>query len=82
MEPTHASDRRPRLRGSPRHLGLQWAWNHNLDNTAWSLSEHRGFLRLNALPANQIVRARNTLTQVLVGPASTYTASVMLGPDG
>lgn len=51
-------------------LGLQWAWNHNPDNSAWSLSARRGFMRLTALPAEHLVTARNTLTQVLHGPSS------------
>jgi beta-xylosidase len=54
-------------------LGLQWSWNHNPDNAAWSLTERPGWLRLHALPANQIVNARNTLTQVLVGPQRRYS---------
>ncbi len=58
---------------SPR-LGLQWSWNHNPDDSAWSLTARPGFLRLAALPAGQLVTARNTLTQVLQGPASTITA--------
>jgi beta-xylosidase len=42
-----------------------WQWNHNPVDDAWSLSAHPGFLRLNALPADDIARARNTLTQKL-----------------
>lgn len=49
-------------------LGLQWEWNHNPDNRLWSLTAHRGFLRLTASPADDLVNARNTLTQVLQGP--------------
>ncbi|WP_294391499.1 glycoside hydrolase 43 family protein [uncultured Sphingomonas sp.] len=58
---------------SPR-LGLQWSWNHNPHDTAWSLRARPGWLRLNALPAQYLVTARNTLTQVLQGPASIVTA--------
>jgi len=53
-------------------LGLQWSWNHNPDNTAWSLAERPGWLRLHALPARQIVNARNTLTQILQGPERRF----------
>lgn len=60
---------------SPR-LGLQWAWNHNPDDRAWSLSERPGFLRLKALPAEHLVTARNTLTQILQGPGMTVTARI------
>ena len=55
-------------------LGLQWEWNHNPDDHRWSLSARAGFLRLQAGPAQYLVTARNTLTQVLQGPAMTVTA--------
>lgn len=42
-----------------------WQWNHNPVDTAWSLTERRGFLRLKALPADSLSQARNTLTQKL-----------------
>ena len=49
-------------------LGLQWSWNHNPDDTRWSLTEHPGSLRLHAGPAQSLTTARNTLTQILIGP--------------
>ena len=55
-------------------LGLQWSWNHNPDDSAWSLAARPGFLRLAAQPAQQLVNARNTLTQILQGPSSEITA--------
>jgi beta-xylosidase len=58
---------------SPR-LGLQWSWNHNPVDSAWSLTQRPGWLRLRALPAEHLVTARNTLTQVLQGPTSRITA--------
>jgi beta-xylosidase len=57
-----------------RALGVQWSWNHNPDDAAWSLSERPGWLRLHALSAQHLVTARNTLTQILQGPHSTMTA--------
>ncbi|AJP72511.1 glycoside hydrolase family 43 protein [Sphingomonas hengshuiensis] len=51
-------------------LGLQWQWNHNPDDTRWSLRERPGFLRLRATQANDIWSARNTLTQKGQGPQS------------
>ncbi len=57
-------------------LGLQWSWNHNPDDKAWSLTARPGWLRLGALPAGQLVTARNTLTQVLQGPRTTITARI------
>ncbi|MES2988871.1 MAG: glycoside hydrolase 43 family protein [Pseudomonadota bacterium] len=57
-------------------LGLQWSWNHNPDDSAWSLTARPGWLRLTALPAAQLVNARNTLTQILQGPRSTITTRI------
>lgn len=57
-------------------LGVQWEWNHNPDDRAWSLSERPGFLRLHALPASDLVTARNTLTQILQGPRMTLTTRI------
>lgn len=57
-------------------LGLQWSWNHNPDDAGWSLGERPGWLRLRALPAQHLVTARNTLTQILQGPRTTITTRV------
>lgn len=48
-------------------LGMQWQWNHNPDNTAWSLIENPGCLRLYTTgKANNLKQARNSLTQRMV----------------
>jgi len=53
-------------------LGLQWQWNHNPDNTKWSLTERQGFLRMTTGKiVSNITEARNTLTQRAVGPFSS-----------
>lgn len=57
-----------------RELKRVWQWNHNPDDTQWALKNGR--LRLNAMPARQLMWARNTLTQRVIGPVST--ATVML----
>ena len=45
-------------------LGMQWQWNHNPDDGAWSLFERQGWLRLRASgTANRLTQARNMLTQ-------------------
>jgi beta-xylosidase len=44
-------------------LGLQWEWNHNPDDSNWSLKERPGFMRLKAAYASDLIHARNTLTQ-------------------
>jgi beta-glucosidase len=46
-------------------LSPQWQWNHNPVPDAWSLSARPGWLRLEARPASDLSRARNTLTQKL-----------------
>jgi beta-xylosidase len=46
-------------------LGLIWQWNHNPVESAWSLTERPGWLRLKGLPAESSDQARNTLTQKL-----------------
>ncbi|NLW83322.1 MAG: family 43 glycosylhydrolase [Phycisphaerae bacterium] len=51
-------------------LGLQWQWNHNPDNTKWSLTERPGWLRLRPTQASGFWTARNTLTQKGQGPWS------------
>jgi beta-xylosidase len=65
---------------SGKTLGPQWEWNHNPDDRAWSLTARPGFLRLTALPAPNLVSARNTLTQLLQGPAVQVTTR--LAVDG
>jgi beta-xylosidase len=60
-------------------LGLQWSWNHNPDNSAWSLARRPGFLRLEAPFADHLVTSRNTLTQILQGPRMTGTARIETG---
>jgi beta-xylosidase len=60
-------------------LGPQWEWNHNPDDRRWSLTQRRGFLRLTAGPAPNLVSARNTLTQVLQSEASTITTRLDAG---
>lgn len=59
-------------------LGRVWQWNHNPDDSRWSLKNGR--LRLQTMPAEQLMWARNTLTQRVIGPASVTT--VELYPQG
>ena len=57
-------------------LGLQWQWNHNPDNDNWSLTEHKGYMRLEANKAKNLAAARNTLTQRVQGPYSEGTVEM------
>ncbi|MDA3881418.1 MAG: glycoside hydrolase 43 family protein [Prolixibacteraceae bacterium] len=47
-----------------------WQWNHFPEESKWSLSERKGYLRLHALPAKSFWEARNSLTQRGIGPES------------
>lgn len=53
-----------------------WQWNHNPVNAKWSLTAQPGVLRLHPLPAAQLLWAKNTLTQRVIGPVSVATAEL------
>ena len=45
-------------------LGMQWQWNHNPDDGAWTLFERPGWLRLRTSETvSRLTQARNMLTQ-------------------
>lgn len=53
-------------------LDHNWQWNHNPDNDLWSFTERPGHLRLKTgYLTNQVLQARNTLTQRTEGPTCT-----------
>jgi len=63
-----ASDEFRRSREEPP-LPLVWQWNHNPDNTLWSVSVRKGWLRLTTGRIDtSFTQARNTLTQRTFGP--------------
>ena len=51
-----------------------WQWNHNPEEKMWSLKNGR--LRLQTMPAEQLMWARNTLTQRVIGPQSVATVEL------
>ena len=51
-----------------------WQWNHNPDDKMWSLKGGR--LRIQSQPAEQLMWARNTLTQRVIGPKSVATVEL------
>ena len=55
-------------------LGRVWQWNHNPDDSKWRLKNGR--LRLQSMPAEQLMWARNTLTQRVIGPVSVATVEL------
>jgi beta-xylosidase len=66
-----ASDEFARKRGEVT-LPLVWQWNHNPENNLWSFSQRPGYLRLTTgNPVNDLLSARNSLTQRVFGPVSS-----------
>ena len=57
-----------------KQLKPLWQWNHNPDDKQWSLEGGR--LRIQSQPAEQLMWARNTLTQRVVGPKSMTTVEL------
>ena len=57
-----------------KQLKRIWQWNHNPDDSKWALKGGR--LRLSTLPADQLLWARNTLTQRVIGPSSIATVEL------
>lgn len=51
-------------------LPLNWQWNHNPDNSLWSVTDREGYLRLTTgrVVKKGVQDARNTLTQRTEGP--------------
>ncbi len=50
-----------------------WQWSHVPVDEKWSLTKRPGYLSLQAMPASNLLTARNTLTQRSIGPHSTPT---------
>lgn len=60
-------------------LGLDWQWNHNPINEAWSLKEREGWLRLKTCRVvNNLFEAPNTISQRMEGPACEGTVLIDL----
>jgi beta-xylosidase len=62
-----SSDDFDRKQGA-RDLPLVWQWNHQPDNTLWSVHARKGYLRLTTGRIDtEFTQARNTLTQRTIG---------------
>ena len=62
---------------SDKDLPLVWQWNHNPNNSLWSVRERNGYLRLKtARIDSSFVQAKNTLTQRTFGPESSAATLV------
>jgi beta-xylosidase len=71
-----ASDEFERQPDDPT-LPLAWQWNHNPVDENWSLLENPGRLRLTTGRVDEeVVHARNTLTQRTFGPVSSATTAI------
>jgi beta-xylosidase len=71
-----ASDEFSRKKNEPL-LPLVWQWNHNPDNSLWSLSARKGYLRLTAGRIDtSFLLARNSLTQRTIGAVCSGVTSL------
>ena len=60
-----------------RALASLWQWNHNPIDTAWSLTERPGFLRLKTCRVvPNLYLAPNTLTQRMEGPGCSGVVTI------
>ena len=64
-------------------IGMQWEWNHNPDDGAWSLFERPGWLRMKTSgTADRLTQARNMLTQRIFAihdkPSQASTGTIRL----
>lgn len=59
-------------------LGLQWQFNHNPVPGGLSLTERPGHLVMHAKEAPSFVKARNTISQKLVGFKGSMSAKILL----
>jgi beta-xylosidase len=70
------SDEFNRKKGEPA-LPLVWQWNHNPDNSLWSVTARKGFLRLKTGRIDtSFLTARNSLTQRTIGPVCSGIISL------
>ena len=61
-------------------LGLNWQWNHNPNNNAWSLTQRSGYMRLvTANTVSNILQAQNTVSQRTVGPTCSGEVAIQTG---
>lgn len=61
---------------SAASLSPQWEWNHNPDDSHWSLIERRGYLHLIPLHAQGLIDARNTLTESMQDDSFQFTVRI------
>jgi beta-xylosidase len=70
------SDEFNRKKGEPA-LPLVWQWNHNPDNSLWSVTKRPGYLRLTTGRIDtSFLLAKNSLTQRTIGPVCSGSTSL------
>lgn len=70
------SDEFNRKKSEPA-LPLVWQWNHNPDNSLWSVTKRPGYLRLTTGRIDtSFVMAKNSLTQRTIGPVCSGATSL------
>jgi beta-xylosidase len=57
-------------------LSPMWEWNHNPEDAHWSLTERKGYLRLHPMFAEDLLHARNTLTESMQDESLDFTTRV------
>jgi beta-xylosidase len=60
-------------------LSEMWEWNHNPDNSRWSLSERPGYMRLHPGFASDLLHARNTVTECMQDESLEVTTRLDTG---
>lgn len=71
-----ASDEFTRKRGE-RALPLVWQWNHNPNDSLWSVTARKGYLRLTTGRVDtDFLMARNSLTQRTIGPVCSGSVAL------
>jgi beta-xylosidase len=71
-----ASDEFTRKKREPA-LPLAWQWNHSPDNSLWSVTARKGYLRLTTGRTDtDFLMARNSLTQRTIGPVCSGSISL------
>jgi len=71
-----ASDEFSRKKGE-QALPLVWQWNHNPDNSLWSVTARKGYMRLTTGRVDtSFLMAKNSLTQRTIGPVCSGSVSL------
>ena len=59
-------------------LSPHWQFNHNPDNTKWSLTTRSGYLSIEALKADRLRNSKNMFTQKMMGYSGEVTTELSL----